>query len=239
MIPKVAVPNYELIIPSNGKKITVRPFLVKEEKILLMAVESNNLSDIINTTKQVIKDCIVSEDVNIDTLPYFDIDYLMVALRAKSIGETIDVKFTCKHEIDGKECGNTFKATIDVSNCTVKKPDVENVIKIGNTHTIKLKYPTYGTMKFINDNDSIINKKLNLIAGCIDNIQQKQKVYTAKDVTPKEMGDFLEGLTKADFSKLENFVDNLPTFVITTQAKCTKCEFVHNIEYTDFESFFV
>lgn len=239
MIPKVAVPNYELTIPSNGKKITVRPFLVKEEKILLMAVESKNLPDIINATKQVIKDCVVQGDVNIDTLPYFDIDYLFIALRAKSIGETINVKFTCKHLVDGQECGEIFKAVIDVNNCTVKKPDVDSTIKVGNTHTIKMKYPTYGTMKFINENDSIINKKLNLIAGCIDNIQQKQKIYSAKDLTPKELGEFLEGLTQADFSKLEKFVDNLPTFVITSKATCSKCQFEHNLEYTDFESFFV
>lgn len=238
MIPKVAVPNYELTIPSSGKKITVRPFLVKEEKILLMAVESKNLADIINTTKQVIKDCVIDGDVNVDTLPFFDIDYLFIALRAKSIGETIDVKFTCKHEFEGHECGEIFKAVIDVNNCKVKKPDVENTIKIGNTHIIKMKYPTYGTMKFINENDSIINKKLNLIAGCIDTIQQKQKVYSAKDLSPKEMGEFLEGLTKADFAKLEKFVDNLPTFVITSKAKCSKCKFEHNLEYTDFESFF-
>lgn len=240
MIPQVAVPHYELTIPSNGKKITVRPFLVKEERLLLMAMESDDPNAIIDTVQQVLKSCIIKPNINLDTLPFFDVDYLFIALRAKSIGETIDVKFRCKNIVDEKTCGNEFIAKIDVANNRViESQSIDHEIKIAGTHIVKLKYPNYTTMKTVNDNDNVINKKLALLCGCVEYIQQKDKVFTTKDLTKKDLIDFFDGLTQEQFSKFEKFVDNLPSFVITTQAKCNKCGFVHDLEYKDFDSFFV
>lgn len=234
----ISVPHYEVTIPSTGKKITIRPFLVKEEKLLLMAVAAGDSNSIIDATKRAIKDCIIDGNVNIDSLPFFDIDYLFIALRAKSIGENVEVKFRCKNVVGDIECGRLFKAVIDISNCSVRKPDLSNEVKLAGTHIVKLKYPSYATMKSVNENDAIINKKLALMAGSIDYIQQKDKVYSSKDLGAKGLMDFLENLTQAEFSKLEPWVDNLPSFVIKATAKCDKCGFTHNLEYTDYESFF-
>jgi hypothetical protein len=136
-LPELILPIYELTIPSSGKQIKVRPFVVKEEKILLMASESNDDLEIINTTIQTIKNCIVEGDVNVEKLPFFDIDYLFIALRAKSIGETVDMTFICNNQIEDESiCGNKFEAPIDIGKVTVIKDDsISNEIKLSNVYS--------------------------------------------------------------------------------------------------------
>lgn len=241
MLPKIDLPIYELKLPSNGKTVRVRPFIVKEEKLLLIALESNDNQEIINTTKQIINNCLIDEDVNVDSLPFFDIDYLFIALRAKSIGESIDIKFTCNNTLpDGNPCGATFPSKIDISNYKVNKDEsIKNEIFMPNDIMVKMKYPNYTTMKLIMDNDTIINKKVGVISNSIELIKQKDKIYTTKDLTKNELVEFVENLTQENFKKLEYFVDHFPSFVIKTSAKCSKCKYKHELEYKDFTSFFV
>jgi hypothetical protein len=237
-IPKIDLPIYELKLPSNGKEIKVRPFLVKEEKLLLMAAEADDADEIIKVTKQVINNCMI-DDVKIDNLPFFDVDYLFIALRAKSIGEKIDMSFTCNNIVNDDRCKNVFDVPIDIAKAHVVKPEnISNKIDLGNKLSVKMKYPTYTIMKIINDKDSIIDKKIKVIANCIDTIANGDKVSTSKDFTKKEAEDFVESLTKAQFEKLEEFVDNFPYFVVDVDHKCEKCGFDHHIEYRDFASFF-
>lgn len=239
-LPKIDLPIYTIKLPSNQKEVTFRPFLVKEEKLLLMAVESDNESEIINTTKQVINNCLVDTDINLETLPFFDVDYLFIALRAKSIGEAIEVKFTCNNWTGERTCGNVFPAKIDIANCQIIKDDtITKIIDLGKNIKIKMKYPNYTTMKMILDNDSVLNKKLNIIAGSVEQIIEGDKIHTEKDFTKEELIQFLESLTKEQFLKLEFFVENFPSFVITTTAQCNRCGFNHNLTYNDFTSFFV
>lgn len=239
-LPKIDVPIYELKLPSSGKEIRVRPFLVKEEKLLLMAAESKDSDEIIRTSKQIINNCLIDEDVNIDSLPFFDIDYLFIALRAKSISEAIDVTFTCNHVVeDGHRCGHIFDLSVDISKArVVSNTAVKNSIELTKDVSVKLKYPSYDIMKAINDNDTILNKKIRIIAHCIDMIVKKGKVFTAKDHTKEELVEFVENLTEENYKKLERFIDNFPYFVVDLQHTCGKCGFDHKIEYTDFESFF-
>jgi len=240
MLPKIDLPVYNVKLPSNGKEIAIRPFLVKEEKLLLMAIESGDDSEIINVTKQVINNCIISEGINIETLPFFDMDYLFIALRAKSVGESIEIKFTCNNEVDGNRCAAIFPATIDIANCeVVSNPNISKDIKISGTMMIKMKYPTYTAMKTIMDNDNDLNKKIRIISSSIEMIQDKDKIYTTKDLTKDELISFVENLTNEQYKKLENFVDNFPSFVITSEAKCTKCGFDHKLRYNEFTSFFI
>lgn len=239
-LPKLDLPLHKLKIPSSGKEIIVRPFLVREEKLLLIAQESGIEADIINTTKQVINNCIVGDNVRIDTLPFFDVDYLFIALRAKSVGESIDIKYRCNNIVGEEECGNIFPAKIDISNCKViKNESISNEINVSGTIKVKMKYPTYSIMKNIMDNDNIINKKIQVVVGSIDYIKEKEKIYGPKDVTREELVQFIEGLTQEQFKKFEIFVDNFPTFVITSEAVCDKCGFKHHLEYKDFTSFFL
>ena len=242
MIPKVDLPIYELNLPSNGKKIRIRPFIVKEEKLLLMAVESNDEKTIIDTTKQILNNCVIDgQDFNIDKLPFFDIDYLFIALRAKSIGESVDINYTCNNITgSGNRCGNVFPAKIDVSNCSVIRDDtISKDIQLSGKMLVKMKYPNYTTMKLILENDNVINKKINIIAGSIEMIQDGDNVYTSKDFTKQEVIEFVENLTQEQYRKLEYFVDNFPSFVITSQATCDACGYTHKLEYKDFASFFV
>ena len=240
-LPKIDLPVYEIKLPSNGKNVRIRPFLVKEEKLLLMAIESQDDIEIINTTKQIINNCLIDDDVNVETLPFFDVDYLFIALRAKSVGESIEIKFTCNNILpDTNICGKTFPAKIDISNCSIVKDEtVSNMISITNTMKVKMKYPNYTTMKMILDNDMIINKQINIIAGSIDQVIDGETVHTTKDLTKEEIIDFVENLTKEQYSKLEDFINNFPSFEIKSKATCDKCGFEHDLSYSDFASFFV
>jgi hypothetical protein len=239
-LPVLELPTYQLKLPSNGKDVTVRPFTVKEEKLLLMALQSNDEKEIIRTTKQVINNCLVNSDIKVDLLPFFDVDYLFIALRGKSVGETVDVSFKCNNLVEGKICENVFDAKIDIANVKMIKDDtIDSKIKVSPTVLVKMRYPNYQDMKLILDSDTELNKKIHMIVASVDYIQEKEKVYTQKDMTRKEIYDFVEGLTQDQFKKLEIFVDNLPTFVVTAKAKCSKCGFEHNLEYNDFASFFV
>lgn len=241
MLPKLSYPTYDVKLPSTGKTVTIRPFLVKEEKMLLIALESEEPEDIISTTKQVINNCIVSGDVDIDKLPFFDVDYLFIALRAKSVGESIDIKFTCnKLDETGNPCGATFDAKIDISNVGLrKKENVDPNVVLSSSMSVKMKYPSYKTMKTLTDELDDMTKKIQMIASCIDMIVDGEQVHTTKDVTKEEMIDFVENLTQQQFRKMEVFIENLPSFYITTEAKCKKCGYLHKLEYDDFTSFFV
>jgi len=238
-LPKIDAPIFELIIPSTGQEIKARPFLVKEEKLLLMAAESKDVKDIIETTKQIINNCILTEDVDIDRLPFFDVDFLFIALRAKSVGENIDLQFKCNNIVNDEKCGNIFDAKVDVTKATIDKDDsISNDIKVSDGKGVRMKYPNYTTMKVIMSDDSNIDKKIRLIANSIDYIYDKDQIYSAKDHTKEELVEFVEGMTEINFKKLENFVNNLPGFIVNLEATCDACGFVHKIRYKDFEDFF-
>ena len=234
------LPQYELTIPSTQEKITVRPFVVREEKLLLIAAETKDTQEVIKTTKQVIKNCILTEGVDIDKLPFFDIDYLYIALRAKSIGDSVEITYTCNNDIDeNTKCGTEFPATIDLANVAVISKNLPMSVTITGQTKVLMKFPTYATMKTIEDAPTNIDKKVSLIASCIKTIHVGEKVFTpGKDFTPGELKDFVESMTQQAFKKLEEFIDNLPTFVVTAEAVCPKCKYHHKISYDNFDTFF-
>lgn len=238
-LPKIDVPIYELKLPSSGKVIKVRPFSVKEEKLLFMAVESKKNEDIVNTVKQVINNCIISGEFSVDKAPFFDVDFLFIFLRAKSISESVEVNLTCNNEVEGKRCGNVFPTEMDIANCELFKIDgLTDDIKLGGANGVKMKYPSYSLIKSFEDDDRAVDKKIKLITNSIDYIYDKDGIYPAKDHSSEELKEFVEGLTEANYKKLEFFCDNFPTFVVKLDAKCTKCGFQHSVRYTDFYDFF-
>lgn len=238
----IGLPTYELTLPSTGETIKVRPFIVKEEKLLLIASESKDIDEIVNTTKQIVSNCIIDKKINVDNLPFFDIDYLIIALRAKSVSESIEMKFTCNAVNEsGSLCNFVFDADVDISKTVVNVPDIEKKITVGKhpkSAIVSMKYPSYSIMKMLREKDSDFENKIRIIAYCIDSITIKDSVITSKDKTPKEMQDFVEGLIQEDFKKLEYFVDNFPYFYVSVNKKCPKCGFDHHIQYTEYESFF-
>lgn len=238
-LPKIDVPTYKIKIPSSGKEIKVRPFSVKEEKLLFMAVESGNLSDMIDTTKQVINNCVISGEFNVDRAPFFDVDFLFIFLRAKSIGESVEVNLTCNNTLDdGKRCGHTFPTEMDISNHEILFNDrVVSDIKLDANNGVRMKYPTYSLVKSL-DEAPDVEKKTKIIINSIEHIYDKKGVYSAKDYSSKELQDFIEGLTEEKYSLLEEWVDSFPTFVVKLVSDCPKCGFHHEVRYSDFADFF-
>jgi hypothetical protein len=238
-LPKIELPIYDLRIPSTQKEIQIRPFKVKEEKLLLMAAESNDTNEVVNITKQILNNCILTEGVDIDKLPFFDIDFLFIALRGLSIGDKIELQFTCNAVIDDKKCGFVYEDVLDLSKCRIVKDEtIPSNIDLGGGLSMKMKYPTYAIMKQMESGETVIDRKIKVIANCIDMIVKGEEIHTTKDLSKKELIDFIEELSESQFKKLEVFVDNFPYFVVDIENTCPKCKTMHSKEYRDFSAFF-
>ncbi len=239
MLPQLTTPIYTINLPSNGKPIRVRPFLVKEEKLLLMAAESKEATEVINTTKQIITNCLIDGDANVDTMPFFDVDFLFLTLRAKSISENIDVNFTCNNTKDGKKCGAIFPVQLDISSASITKDDsLKDEIWLSDKIGVKMKYPKYSTMKKVVSDESILNKRIRIIQACMNHVFDDQQTYPTKEMSREELDNFIDGLTTSQLDKLGDWVNSLPELAIRVQKDCPSCGFKHNIVYKDFTSFF-
>jgi hypothetical protein len=239
---KPPVPEYTIKIPSTGKEVKVRPFLVGEERLLLMALEGKDEQSILDTTKQIVSRCIIDDDVKIDVdkLPFYDVDYLFIALRAKSIGENVDINWICRADVDGEECGTTFPAKIDISNVIIEKnEEIKDIVDLPNQMKIKLKVPSYTAVKSILDDSNTLDQKIRLIVASIEYIQNRDQIITLKDVTENDYRLFVEGLTQEHFRKLEMWVDNFPSFLVQQEAACPKCGFNHSLRFDDLDRFFI
>ena len=190
-LPKIATPTYELELPSTGQPIQYRPFLVKEEKLLVIALESEDTKQITNSIKNVIKNCIITKGVKVEELPTFDIEYLFLNIRGKSVGEEIEVNIICP---DDEETQVPVKINID--DIKVQKNEEHSTrIKIDDSIMMEMKYPSLE--QFIKNNfdfsgANAIDQSFDLIASCIDKIYTEEEVWTTSDCTKKEINEFLE-----------------------------------------------
>lgn len=233
-LPTIQYPIIDLPIPSKGKTVKARPFTVKEEKLLLIAATGKDQSEIIQTTQQVIRNCLL-EELDIETLPFFDIDLMFITLRSKSISEKIEMEFRCKNrKEDGNNCGAVFPVSLDLTDTVLVKKEIESKIELAPNLGIKMKYPSYSEMKRV----SSLNDELELILACIVYIYTDTTIYTNKDYTKEQYREFVENLTADQYSKLSEWTSNFPTFQINAEAKCPSCGFNHKIKYSDFTSFF-
>ena len=206
-LPTIATPTYELTLPSTGKKIKYRPFLVKEEKLLILALESKNQAEITNSVKDVLRECVITKGIKIDDLPTFDIEYIFLNIRARSVGESIDLLVTCPD--DGKTQVQTkiFIDEIEVKKTEGHKQDV----KLDDTYTMRLKYPSLD--QFIDDNfnfDTDKDTAFEIISTCIDMVFSDDEAWEAKDCTKKELVEFVERLNSSQFKEIEDFFETMP-----------------------------
>lgn len=241
MLPQLTTPIYTVNLPSSGNEIRVRPFLVKEEKLLLMAAESKDTSEVINTTKQIVSNCLVDGAgvANVDQMPFFDVDYLFLTLRAKSISENIDVNFTCNNTKDGKKCGAVFPVSLDISKSSITRDEnLKDEIFLTEKVGVKMKYPKYSAMKKIVSDETALDKRIRVIQACIDYLFDDKQTYPAREMSKEEMDGFIEGLTTAQLDKLGDWVAKLPELAIKVERECPSCGFNHKIVYKDFTSFF-
>ena len=206
-LPKLGYPTYELELPSTGKSVKYRPFLVKEEKVLLLALEAEDEKQVIGAVKDLLKNCVQSR-IKIDQLPTFDLEYLFLNIRAVSVGEEVDMTITCKD--DNK---TEVKYTFSLFDVKIDKPEGHDPkIELSDDMGIIFRYPTFP--EFVKS--SIIGKQLDpegyidVIAGCVDQIYDGEDVYDSSTTSKKEFKEFIEGLTTNQFKNITKFFDTIP-----------------------------
>ena len=218
-LPKINTPSYELTLPSNGKKIKYRPFLVREEKILIMALETEDMKQISDAVLTILNGCILTRGVKIENLPSFDIEYIFLNVRAKSVGEKIDVNITCPD--DNK---TSVTVEIDIDSIKIQKNKNHNkIVKLDDSLSLKLKYPSMDS--FIGNNfesaedNTDIKSTLRLITSCIDIIYNDEESWSGSDSTEKELEEFIEQLNTKQFQSIENFFTTMPKLSHSVKIK--------------------
>jgi hypothetical protein len=209
-LPKINTPTYELELPSSGKKIKYRPFLVREEKILVMALESEDMKQISNAVVQILSDCIITKGIKVQDLATFDIEYLFLNVRSKSVGEKVEVNITCPDDEVTQ-----VQVEIDIDSIKVQKnPKHTNIIKLDDELSMRLKYPALEQFVESNfefkDGESEVDKSLDMIISCIDMIYNAEDSWSASDVTQKELKDFVEQMNTKQFKQIETFFATMP-----------------------------
>jgi hypothetical protein len=235
-LPSNITPTYNLTIPSNGEQVRFRPFLVKEEKALLIAQQSEDENVMLDTLKDVIKWCI-KDDINIDKLAIFDIEYIFMQIRAKSVGEIVELLFKCDTCEDEKA---KVKISFDLTKLKVEKDEKHSsTIELFDGVGIKMKYPDVSLMRKAREmNESNIQQIFDIIIECIDFVFTSDEMYYAKDQTKKEMIDFLESLTSAQFVKVQKFFETIPKLRQIIEYECPVCNKHHKKHLEGINSFF-
>ena len=236
-LPKIDAPVYELDLPLSKKHIRFRPFLVKEQRNLMMALESDDKGNIEKNVRQVLHNCTLTEGIEIDDLPILDVEYYFLQLRARSVGEVVENKYKCENLVDEKPCGNLMESNLNLLDIKVNMPENQSdVIQLNNKLSIKLKYPEFSILSA--DISSVTDLAFSMIVNSIEYIFDGEQYYYAKESSPEELTEFVESLNQQQFSKIEDFFSNLPTLNKTIQMDCNKCGFHHTIEVEGLESFF-
>ena len=208
-LPKINTPTYELILPSNNKKIKYRPFLVREEKILIMALETENSEDISNAVVDILSECILTKGVDVTKLATFDIEYLFLNVRSKSVGESVEVNIVCPD--DNK---TSVQMEINLDSIKVQKTrGHKNIIKLDDQYSMKLKYPSLN--EFIGNNfdtneGNMVDKSLSMITSCIEMVYDEEESWNASDSTKQELEEFVEQLNSKQFKSIEKFFETMP-----------------------------
>ena len=215
-LPQINTPTYELVLPSTGKKLKYRPFLVREEKILIMALESEDMQQISTAIIETLNQCILTKGIKVEKLATFDIEYLFLNIRAKSVGETVEVNVTCPD--DGK---TSVSMEIDIDSIKIKKDKSHrNSIKLDDTLSMKMKYPSMDQFIASNFDQTYdnVDTTLGMIIGCIDMIYNEEESWNASESTDKELSEFIEQLNTKQFKLIEKFFSTMPKLTHTIKV---------------------
>ena len=236
-LPKISTPTYELVLPSTGKKVKYRPFLVREEKILILALESENTKQITTAIKSILKECISTRGVKVDDLPTFDIEYLFLNIRGKSVGEALDLMVTCPDDGETQVPVKIFIDEIQVQKDSKHTQD----IKLDDTLTLRMKYPSLN--EFIQNNfdfseDDSVDASFDIISSCIDQVYNEDESWAASDCTKKELKEWVETLNTNQFKEVESFFTTMPKLSHTLKVKNPKTKVESDITLEGLASFF-
>jgi hypothetical protein len=236
-LPKISTPTYELELPSTEQSVKYRPFLVKEEKLLVFALETEDVKQITNAIKTVIKNCILTKDIKVETLPTFDIEFLFLNIRGKSVGEQVDVNIICPDDNE-----TNISVSINLDDIKVQKNEEHtNKIKIDPKIMMEMKYPSLEQFiknNFDVNNQNAMDQSFDLIASCIDKIYTEDEVWSTSDVTKKEVTEFLESMNSFQFKDIEKFFETMPKLSHKIQIKNPKTEVESEVILEGLASFF-
>lgn len=236
-LPRIATPVYELEIPSTKKVIKYRPFLVKEEKILIIAMESEDQKQITESVKTVIGNCILTRGVKVDDLATFDIEYLFLNIRGKSVGENVDILITCPD--DNK---TQVPVSINLDEIQVEfREDHTRDIRLDDNLTMRMKYPSlkeFVKNNLTNDSNISVTETFDMISSCIDQIYNDEESWTTSDVSKKEMTEFLEQLTSKQFKEVEKFFETMPKLAHKIKIKNPNTDVESEVVLEGLTSFF-
>ena len=215
-LPIIEVPKYSVTIPSNGESVVYRPYLVKEEKVLMIAMESENQEQVMRAVKEVIAACTFNK-INVDNLTVFDMEYVFLKLRSKSVGEVSKIGVKCG------ECSTLNDIEVQLDTLEVSKPTEDNsVVMVTDKIGVKLRYPTIKDASALSKYEGT-EAAMKTIVACIDNIFDDEKVYPAKDSTPKELEQFLDSLNSEQFKKMQQFFETMPSLSHDAKFTCSSC----------------
>ena len=236
-LPKIATPTYELDLPSTGQSVTYRPFLVKEEKVLVIALESEDSKQITSAIKAVLKNCILTKGIKVESLPTFDIEFLFLNIRGKSVGEDIEVNIICPDDNETQ-----VPVTIYLDDIQVQKDENHtNKIKVDSSIMMEMKYPSLD--QFIKNNfdfndKNAMDQSFDLIASSIDKIYTEEEVWATADCTKKEVKEFLESMNSTQFKEIESFFETMPKLSHTVKVTNPKTKVKSEVVLEGLASFF-
>ena len=236
-LPKIATPTYELVLPSTDQTIQFRPFLVKEEKLLVLALESEDNKQITTAIKSVLKNCVLTKGIKVEQLPTFDIEFLFLNIRGKSVGEELEVNIVCPDD-------EKTQVTVDINldDIQVQKSEEHNKqIKLDENLMMEMKYPSLD--QFIKNNFDFneknqMDQSFQLIASCIDKIYSEEEVWATADCTKKEVNDFLEQMNSGQFKLIETFFETMPKLSHTISVTNPKTKVESDVVLEGLASFF-
>ena len=236
-LPKISTPTYELELPSTGQTVKYRPFLVKEEKVLVIALESEDNKQITNAIKAVLKSCIQTRGVKVEHLPTFDIEYLFLNIRGKSVGEELEVNVICPDDEETQ-----VKTTINLDDIQIEKDEKHTKqIKLDDNLMMEMKYPSLEQFiknNFDFDEKNQMDQSFELIATCIDKIYNEDEVWATADCTKKEVNDFLESMNSSQFKEIETFFETMPKLSHTIKVTNPKTKVESEVVLEGLASFF-
>ena len=241
MLPKIDTPIYDLTLPLSKKKIRFRPFLVKEEKILLMAMESEDENAMLLAIQQIVNNCCLNKDFDVESLPLSDLEFLFLNLRARSVGEVVELQYKCNNKPNkdsDEECGHLVKFEL---NLLEVQPEVDKdhttKIALSPKMGIVMKYPSMKLMENVSGTE--VEKLMTILISCIDYIYDEEQLYYSKDQTKEELLDFVESLNRNQFAELQKFFETLPKIKKELHFHCDKCGYDENIFVEGIQNFFV
>ncbi len=238
-LPKIVTPQYTLDLPSTGKSIKYRPFLVKEEKILILALESEDVKQITSAIKQILKDCIITKGIKVEELPTFDIEYIFLNVRGHSVGEAIELIVTCSDDGTTEVPVKIYIDEIQVQ----KDPNHSTDINLGDGLVLRMKYPSLNefiknNFDFSSNDVSSIEKSFDIVSSCIDVVFNADESWAAADCTKKELNDWIETLTSQQFQEVEKFFNTMPKLAHTFKVTNPNTEKESEVTLEGLTSFF-